>query len=194
MRRIQPLPITVIAASIALLGACGGGGESTDTAAAIVDTAGRTPATAQAPAAAQDANHEFLRMMSDHHEGLIAMASPAMTKASRQTTQGDAHKLHTKQEEEQKRMVAMIQSSYGESYTPKIIPQHQAMNDSLQAKSGAAYDSTFYADVVKHHQEGIQMIDRFLPQLTNAEVRQMVEKMRTEQTREIEEFQRKMRS
>ena len=192
-----------VAVLFVLLGACGGGSESasTDSASGAAATPTDTSPSGMAGMShdmnrppAKDADHEFLRMMSDHHEGLIAMASPAMTKASRQTTQGDAHKLHTKQEEEQKRMVAMIQSSYGESYTPKIIPQHQAMNDSLQAKSGAAYDSTFYADVVKHHQEGIQMIDRFLPQLTNAEVRQMVEKMRTEQTREIEEFQRKMRS
>ena len=192
MRRIPPVSAALLAASIAFLGACGGGGDSSDTAAAASDTAGQA-AAAQAPAAAQDANHEFLRKMSDHHEGLIAMASPAMTKASRQTTQGDAHKVHTKQEEEQQKMVAMIQSSFGEAYAPKIMPKHQAMNDSLQAKSGAAYDSTFYADVVAHHQEGIQMMDQYLPQLTNAELRQMVEKMRTEQTREIQEFQRKMR-
>ena len=193
MRRIQPLPTTLLAAGIAFLGACGGRGESTDTALAVGDTVGRSASAPQNRAAAQDANHEFLREMSDHHEGLIAMASAAMTKASKQTTQGDAHNLHTKQEEEQKRMVAMIQSSFGEAYSPKVMPQHQAMNDSLQAKTGAAYDSTFYADVVKHHQEGIQMVDRFFTRLTNTELRQMAEKMRTEQTREIEEFQRKMR-
>jgi uncharacterized protein (DUF305 family) len=144
--------------------------------------------------AAKDANHEFLRMMSDHHEGLIEMASAAMTKASTQQAQGDAHTLHTKQEEEQKRMISMIQQSYGESLTPMIMPNNKTMNDSLQAKSGAEYDRTFYGSVVQHHQEGIRMIDQFLPRLTNAEVRQMAEKMRADQQKEIPEMERKQRA
>lgn len=143
--------------------------------------------------AAKDANHEFLRMMSDHHEGLIEMASAAMTKASTQQAQGDAHTLHTKQEEEQKRMIAMIQQSYGESLTPMGMPNNKRMNDSLQAKSGAEYDRAFYGNVARHHREGIGMIDQFLPRLTNADVRQMAVKMKADQQKEIPEMERKQR-
>lgn len=192
--RIRPfISGSLVLATVVAVGACSSGGdrEVTDTALASTDTAAATTGSAQAPA--KDANHEFLRMMSDHHEGLIAMASAAMTKASKQTTQGDAHNLHTKQEGEKKHMVDMIQSSYGETYTPKVMPPDRAMNDSLQAKTGAAYDSTFYANIIKHHQEAVRMVDQFLPRLTNAELRQMAEKMRTEQSKEIEDFQRKMR-
>ena len=194
-------PIAMLA--LAALTACGGGNDEKaagDTATAAGATAGTDTGMAgmdhgNMPGmnrpAAKDANHEFLRMMSDHHEGLIEMASAAMTKASTQQAQGDAHQLHTKQEEEQKRMVGMIQQSYGESLTPMVMPSNKAMNDSLQAKSGADYDRTFYGNVVKHHQEGVKMIDDFLPRLTKAPVRQMAEKMRADQQREIQEFQRK---
>lgn len=48
------------------------------------DTAGMDHSTMahsdRAPA--KDADHEFLHVMSDHHEGLIGMASAAMNKAS----------------------------------------------------------------------------------------------------------------
>ncbi|HEY0995683.1 MAG TPA: DUF305 domain-containing protein [Gemmatimonadaceae bacterium] len=141
--------------------------------------------------AAKDADQEFLRMMSDHHQGLIEMATAAMSKGTTPAVQGDAHKLHLKQQEEQKKMIAMDQSGYGESLTPMTMGDNKAMNDSLQAKSGADYDKTFYANVVKHHQQGIQMIDQFLPRLKNGELKQMAEKMKVEQQKEIQEFQRK---
>jgi hypothetical protein len=140
---------------------------------------------------AKDADHEFLRAMSDHHEGLVLMASAAMNKASRSETQADAHKLHQKQAEERDKMVGMIRTSYNESHAPTAMPQHRAMNDSLQQKSGAEYDRDFYRHVIMHHREGMQMIDRFLPRLTNQQVRQMAEQMRRDQTREIAEFERK---
>lgn len=133
-------------------------------------------------------------MMADHHEGLVVMASAAMNKATRPETQADAHKLHTKQAAERDTMVAKIRSAYNESLTPMLMPDNRAMNDSLQQKSGAAYDRDFYRNVIAHHRHAIQMIDQFLPRLTDPQVRQMAEKMRQDQTREIAEFERKMRA
>ena len=140
---------------------------------------------------AKDADHEFLRMMSDHHEGLVTMMDAAMTRATSADAKSDATKLHHKQQQERDQMVGMIQKMYSESLQPMVMPNNKAMNDSLQAKSGAEYDRDIYQHVVMHHREGIQMIDKFLPRLQNAEVRSMAEKMRTDQTREIAEFEAK---
>lgn len=142
---------------------------------------------------AKDADHDFLRMMSDHHEGLIEMASAAMNKGSTPQVQGDAHQLHAKQEQEQKQMVDMVQSAYSETLLPMAMLSNKAMNDTLQAKTGADYDQTFYRMVVKHHQEGIQMMDEFAPRVRRAEVRQMIDKMRTDQQREIRELNAKIK-
>ena len=143
--------------------------------------------------AAKDADQEFLRMMADHHEGLIQMATAAMTKGSNATVQGDAHKLHTKQADEQKQMVSMDQSAYGETLTPMVMPSNKAMMDALTAKTGAEYDRTFYQNVIAHHREGIKMTDDLLPKLTKPEVKQMAEKMKADQQKEIAEFERKAR-
>jgi uncharacterized protein (DUF305 family) len=48
--------------------------------------------------------------------------------------------------------------------------------------------------VVEHHREGIQMIDQFLPRLTRADVRQMAERMRAEQQKDIARLERELRS
>lgn len=144
---------------------------------------------------AKDADQEFLRMMSDHHEGLIKMMDAAMEKASSATAKADAKKLHDKQHKEQDDMVAMLKSSYSESYEPNMMPNNKAMNDSLQAMaSGPAYDRTMYHHIVMHHQEGIKMIDDFRSRLTKPDLKQMAQKMKADQQAEIQEFERKMNS
>jgi len=141
--------------------------------------------------AAKDADHEFLRNMIDHHEGFIQMAMAAMTKASKPETQGDAHNGHTKQADEQTKMIVDVQSMYGETVTPMMMPMHKAMNDSLQAMSGAEYDRAFYRNVIAHHRDGIKMTDALLPRLAKPEVKRMAEKMKAEQQKEITAFERK---
>jgi uncharacterized protein (DUF305 family) len=181
-------------AAIAFLAACAkGDNAATDSAAAPIGTksGAQVSAAQDGRSAARDAEHEFLRKMIDHHEGLVQMATAAMTKASNSSTQGDAHNLHTKQADEQKKMIADVQAQYGETVTPMVMPQHKAMADSLAAKTGADYDRTFYRIVVQHHQEGVQMVNDMAPRFTKADVKSMAEKMRTEQQREITQFQRK---
>lgn len=182
--------------------ACGGSSDTatTDTAAGAAATPAGGDTSSMAGMdhgsmrpAAKDADQEFLRMMVDHHEGMIQMATAAMTKGSTPTVQGDAHKLHTKQADEQKQMQSMVQASYGETVTPMVMPSNKAMNDSLQAKTGTDYDRTFYANVIAHHREGIKMTDDLLPKLTRPDVKQMAEKMKADQQREITEFERKMK-
>ena len=141
---------------------------------------------------AQDADHEFLRMMSDHHAGLEVMGADAMNRAVDDSVKSVAHNLHTKQAAQQDTMVAMIQRMYNEQHTPTIMPKNAAQADSLRQMSGADADRYFLRTTIAHHEEGIGMIDRFLPRFTKPEVRQMAEEMREEQQREIQELQRKL--
>ena len=142
---------------------------------------------------AKDADHEFLRSMSNHHEGLVRIATQAMEKGASETTKTDAHKLHEKQASERDQMVNMIQTSYAESYMVMPMAKNLAQADSLSQMAGAEHDKTFYRMVVAHHREGIQMVDQFLSRLTKADVRQMAEKMKSDQQREIQELEPKAR-
>lgn len=182
-------------------GCAGGGDETADTASAPMasDTSmtgmdhSNMPGMSSRPQA-QDADHEFLRGMVDHHAGMIEMSTAAMTKASRPATQADAHRVHTAQDQGTKDMIAMIQRDYGETVTPQVMPSNRTMMENLQSKSGAEYDRTYYTTVVQHHREGVQMIDQFMPRITKPAVREMAEKMKAEQLREITEFEQKAAS
>ena len=190
--------VAKVLGSSLLLAACGKGNDTAtaDSAAATTDGAAGTATSADHSmnrAPAKDADHEFLRMMSDHHEGMIQMATAAMTKGSNPTVQGDAHRLHTKQLDEQKRMLGMVQSSYSEAVTPMAMGSNKTMVDQLNSKSGAEYDRAFYSTVVAHHREGIKMVDDFLGRLTKPDVKQMAERMKADQQKEITEFEAKAR-
>ena len=142
---------------------------------------------------AKDADQEFLRMMSDHHEGMVQMGMAAMTKGSTPAVQGEAHAMHTKQVAEQKQMADMLQARYGDSTMPMLMPSNKSMMESMQGKSGAEYDRAFYESVIAHHGEAIKMVDDMMPKLVNADVKKMAATMKADQTREIAELKKKIK-
>jgi len=151
--------------------------------------AGMQHGNTNAPAP-RDSNQSFLRMMVDHHEGLVAMTDTAMPRLT--AAERDARTVRTKQDEEQQEMKSMLVSAYGDNHTPMIMPSNSGMLDSVRG-SGAGdngADAVWYLQIDAHHREGVQMIDQMLSHLTG-DVRQMAERMRADQQREITEFERK---
>ena len=139
-----------------------------------------------------NADQDFLRMMSDHHKGMIAMAHPTMDgKGSTATVRADARKIDAAQDAEIDQMVTMLEKDFKDPYQPKFTPGNQAMIDLLAKQTGTAYDRTFYMNVVKHHREALAMIDEYMPKLTRADLKAMAQKMKADQTREIAEFEKK---
>ena len=188
--------------------ACGRSNESaavnSDTAmttsGATASTAGSSvtdsAASAQSPgqtAGQVNADQEFLQKMSDHHEGLILMVHKTLAHKGPLAVTDEAKKLDQEQDDELDRMKNALRGEFNvASYTPKAMPEHQAMADSLGKLSGAAYDRQFREDVIKHHQEAIAMIDSYMPRLTHADVKTMAERMRATQMREINMFKQQL--
>lgn len=142
-------------------------------------------------AAAREGDQMFLRMMSDHHEGLVRMAARAMEGGGTQTVKDDARTLHAKQTAERDSMVAMLGAGYGERHQPMPMRLNTMQADSLAAASGPAHDRMFYRMVIDHHRQAIMMTDHLLPRMRKPEVRRMAERMRADQQREIRELQQK---
>lgn len=147
--------------------------------------------TMAAAGAARDGQHEFLRAMSDHHDGLVRMGEIAMNRASAPEAQQDAHLVHEKQAAERDSLVQAIERLYGERHRPRPMPKNVAQADTLNTLTGAAYDPTFYRMVIDHHREGIAMIDEHMAHLTDPQVRALAERMKQDQQREIESFEAK---
>jgi len=197
------------------IAACSSGDKTVDRSAGS-DTAASSAAVAPAPAAAApmdsmsgmssmknmdkmagmsnmtgDPDRDFLRMMSDHHKGMVAMAHMTKEQKPAGASAADAAKLDSKQDAELDQMQTMLEKDFKDPYTPKVTPDNQAMVDQLRGKTGAEYDRTFYQNVVKHHQQAVSMVDDYLPKSKNAMIKQMAQKMKADQTKEIAEFQKK---
>ena len=202
-RCLAIVPMLLVAAS-----ACSAGGERADSAAAPAATMGPganpvdtgmgatshgmggmdhgAMANRSAP---RDSHQAFLRMMSDHHEGLVVMSDSAMGKLGA-TAKADAEKLRTDQRKEMDHMLQMLRSDYEDSVTPTILPSNQAMISAVSRASSGDADRVYYEQVIAHHREGVRMIDRTLPHLSGMS-RDMASTSRTKQQREIAEFERK---
>lgn len=158
-----------------------------ETAAAAADTADEIE-----PALPVDPDHEFLRMMSDHHEGLVRIAESSLEDGEFRVAAEDARALQDEQAAERDRLLAMIQAGYDERYRPRPMAKHEAHADSLSELKGRELDEAFYGMVIVHHRDGVAMIDRFMPRLADPELRRMAAEMRAGQQREIDRLERKL--
>ena len=139
-----------------------------------------------------DADRDFLRMMSDHHKGLIAMAHMTKDRKEGGRAVADAKKLDAAQDDEIDKMQTMLEKDFKDPYAPKVTADHQAMIDELKGKTGTDYDRSFYQNVIKHHEQALKMVNAYLPTSKNAMVKQMAEKMKSDQSKEIADFQMKV--
>lgn len=139
-----------------------------------------------------DADHDFLRMMSDHDRGMILMAHHAIESKDKLAVKAVAKKIDTDQDKELDDMVTMLEKDFKDPYAPTLLPEHQAMADELAKKSGAEYDRAFLQNAVTHHAEAVKLIDAYLPTAKNSTVRTMAESMKTKLTKEIAELRAKM--
>ena len=153
------------------------------------DMAGMNHGAMASRPAPKDSNQSFLRMMSDHHQGLVAMSDTAMGKLGA-TAKSDAQKLRTEQKQEQDHMLQMLRSDYKDSVTPMILPSNQRMISTVAQTSASDADRVYYQQVIAHHREGVQMIDKMLPQLTGM-TKDMATSSRAKQQKEIAEFEKK---
>jgi len=180
-----------------ILAGCGGNdSQNADTLSATATNVGADTGSmsGMASAPARDADQEFLRMMIDHHEGMVVMADTAVKKAATADVRSDATKMRTAQKEEQQKMQAMLRAQYSEDKRPMVTPGNASMVTMLAGESGAAFDRQFREHVIMHHEEGIKMIDQFSPRLTMAELKQMATKMKANQSKEIAELRRELGS
>ena len=141
---------------------------------------------------AKDPDQEFVRMMVDHHEGVIAMADTALSKNPSQSVRAEATKMKEKQAAEQKQMIDMLKSDYAEDKMPMLMPSNAQMIAQVASKSGADLDKTFRQQVIAHHEEGLKMIADYESKLTKPAVRTMTTRMKSDQQKEIAELKAKL--
>ena len=123
------------------------------------------------PNVATDPNFVWMRDIADHLEGFTRMASSAEAEASTVETRQLAADLRARHGAERDSVLAAMRRLYRVDYLPASMPVSRGMQDTLQALSGRRYDETFLRMVLRHHREGLTIIERSAGSLTRPEVR-----------------------
>ena len=135
-----------------------------------------------------NADRDFLRKLSDHHKGMIAMAH--LTKDSKQklSVKPLAVRIDAEHDGEMDKILTMLEKDFKDPYAPKISAADQASEDDLRTKTGTAYERAFLEHAIAHGTQARGMIDAYLPNALNAAARTLAASIRTRLVREIPEF------
>jgi uncharacterized protein (DUF305 family) len=139
---------------------------------------------------ARDADQEFLRMMVDHHQGLIDMTDTALTRNLSGDAASKGRQMRQKQATEQKDMQAMLKSDYNEDKMPMVMESNKRMISDVASASDV--NRMYQEKVIAHHEEALKMTNDIESRLTKPAVRAMAQKMKADQQKEIAELRSKL--
>jgi uncharacterized protein YqeY len=143
---------------------------------AVLLAAAGAPVSAQAPSAGS-ADQQMLQQVANLNQGIGLLAHETMHRAGTFPSKTDAQSVD-KQHDDQMDHIRAALTMLNDSYVAKASHADSARASALTKQSGAAYDSTFRADVAQLDQQAIQTIDKYTPQLTNAQVKTMAGRMK----------------
>lgn len=137
-------------------------------------------------APARDADQEFLRMMVDHHQGLVDMTDTAMAKNLSGDAASKGRAIRRKQLAERDDMQGMLKTGYAEDKMPMVMESNRRMIADVASTQNV--NRTYLEKVIAHHEEALKMTGDFEAQFTKPAVRTMAEKMKGDQQKEIAEL------
>ncbi|MFD1542812.1 DUF305 domain-containing protein [Nonomuraea guangzhouensis] len=196
---MHKISYAVAAGALALLTACGSGGDSM---AAHEGMAGSgapaaTTASAQPSASAtfNDADVMFAQMMIPHHEQAVEMADMAATSAGDSEVKELAAKIKAAQDPEIQTMKGWL-TDWGKPAPeggmghemPGIMSEEDMKK--LEAAKGKAFDKLFVQQMIEHHKGAIDMAKTEQTGGSNPEAKELAKAIETAQQAEVEQLQK----
>jgi len=128
---------------------------------------------------------EFLTMMIDHHFGAVKMAELCDGRTVHTDLLNLCHQIKTAQTAEIAMLQGWLQNWYGVSHAPELDRKMQQQVDRLSELTGAAFEKTFMAIMIRHHAAAVDRGREALLKAWHAELLNMAAKMIGDQGDEI---------
>ena len=147
------------------------------------------------PLAQRSSDTRFIVMMIPHHQGAIAMAELAITRARRPEIKALAQRIITSQSREIEQMRQWYRQWYGGAVPAWRLPAGvgmgpgMGMGTSLEAlKSAADFDRAFIEQMIPHHRMGVMMASHAAWTSEHPQLRELEAAMVRVQSQEIEQM------
>lgn len=136
-------------------------------------------------------DHDFLRVMSDHHRDLILITHAAIESNNDPAIQPDIRKIEEEHDHELDTMLALLASQFNDRYTPGTSPEMQFTAELLR-RPAEDYRFVFFQAAVKNELNAENILDSYLPRARNPEIRKFAEAMRRSEPSEIARLKRRV--
>jgi hypothetical protein len=134
------------------------------------------------PSAGTD--QQLLHEIADLDRGVALLAHETMHRAGTFPSKADAEKVDKQHDDEMDHVRAALKM-LNDSYAGKASHSDSATAGALGKQSGAAFDHGFRTDVSALDQREMQSIDKYLPQLTNPQIKTLAQRMRASAEQEM---------
>lgn len=141
------------------------------------------------PASTGDADHDFLRRMSDHHKDMIRITHAVIESNSAASVERAIRKFEDDHDRELDAMLALLWTVYSDTYVPQTNPENDFTTEILR-KPGTDYAGVFLAAAVKSEQAAVWILNNYLPNAKKSQVRTFAQKLRSEEAGEMAALRR----
>ena len=145
-----------------------------------VDT-GRSTAP---PIQTGDADHDFLRAMSNHHKNLIVLADAALEANNRPDMAVMIRQLEERHGHELDAITGILRKTYKDLFISSPSAETK-LTATLLRRSGSDYRRIFLDASIKAEEEALRIVDSYLPRAKRMETERLAEKIKSDEGHDI---------
>ncbi len=143
-----------------------------------------TSRPAAAPIQTGDADHDFLRAMSNHHKNVIVLADAALEANNRPEMEDVIRQLEERHGHELDAMTSILRKIYKDRFMSSPNPETKLTADLLR-RSGSGYRRIFLDAAIRSEQEALRTLDFYLPRAKRMDIERLAEKMKSDETHDV---------
>lgn len=147
---------------------------------AAVDTSGSN----STPISTGDADHDFLRAMSNHHKNVIVLADAALEANTRPDMEGVIRQLEERHGHELDAMTSVLRKTFKDGFISSPSAQTKLTADKLR-RSGSDYRRLFLDAAIKAEEDGTRIADFYLLRTKRTEVDRLAYKIKTNEVHDL---------
>jgi uncharacterized protein (DUF305 family) len=137
-----------------------------------------------APASTGDWDHDFLRVMSNHHKNVIVLADAALESNTRPDMESVIRQLEERHAHELDAMTRILRKTYKDAFISSPSAQTKAMAVSLR-QPGSDYRKLFLDAAMKAEDEGSRLARFYLLKTKRTDVDQLADEIRINETQDL---------
>lgn len=132
------------------------------------------------PPSTGNADHDFLRRMSDHHKDVIRITHAAIESNRDASLHATIRKVEEEHDHALDAMLALLRTIYGDAYVPQVNPENDVTADLLR-KSSSDYTRVFLAAADRSEAEALRILNEYVPNAKQQRVRAFAQNLRREE-------------